>query len=103
MAVPNFVGGVGQRFHNFGAQHFGAVYLLWHGLVKAVLVAGLLLKQRWAYPTAILAFVLFVIYQLYRYTFTHAPELIYLSVLDVIVIALTWLEYQRLRSEHVFP
>jgi len=86
-----------------GAQVFGAMYLLWHGVVKVALVTALLLKQRWAYPAAILAFLLFLAYQLYRYSHTHSPELLVLSVVDVVVIVLTWLEYKRLRTAHDFP
>lgn len=85
-----------------GAQAFAATYLLWHGLVKVTLVTALLLKRRWAYPTAILGFLLFLVYQLYRYSHTRAPELLALSVLDVLVIGLTWLEYTRLRTGHGF-
>ncbi len=85
-----------------GAQVFAATYLLWHGVVKVALVAALLLKKRWAYPAAILAFLLFLTYQLYRYSHTFAPELLVLSVFDVLVIVLTWLEYKRLRTSHVF-
>ncbi len=85
-----------------GVTTFAAVYLLWHGIVKAGLVAGLLLKRRWAYPAAIVAFFLFVVYQLYRYTHTHSATLLVLSVLDVFVIILTWIEYKRLNTIHGF-
>jgi uncharacterized membrane protein len=81
---------------------FAAAYLLWHGVVKVGLVAGLLLRQRWAYPTAIAAFLLFLAYQLYRYTHTGSPELLVLSVFDVFIVVLTWLEYARLRAVHAF-
>jgi len=81
-----------------GVKMFAAAYLLWHGIVKAGLVAALLLKRRWAYPTAIVAFLLFLVYQLYRYTHTHSPALLALSILDVLVIILTWIEYKRLKS-----
>ena len=80
---------------------FGAVYLLWHGVVKVGLVTVLLRGQRWAYPAAIVAFLLFLLYQVSRYARTHAPELLVLSVLDVLVIGLTWLEYRRLRASYV--
>lgn len=83
-----------------GARTFAAMYLLWHGVVKVVLVAGLLLQRRLAYPIAIAAFVIFLVYQMYRYSHTHAPELLVLSALDVIVIALTWIEYKRLWGAH---
>lgn len=85
-----------------GVAMFTAAYLLWHGLVKAGLVAGLLLKRRWAYPAAIVAFFLFVVYQIYRYTHTHAPALLALSIVDVFVIILTWIEYKRLNMIHGF-
>jgi uncharacterized membrane protein len=83
-----------------GTQVFAATYLLWHGVVKVALVTALLLKRAWAYPAAILAFLLFLAYQLYRYLHTHSPELLVLSVLDILVIVLTWLEYKRLRGAH---
>lgn len=78
---------------------FGALFLLSHGVVKIGLVAGLLLGRHWAYPAAIGVFLLFLVYQLYRYAHTHAAWLLVLSALDMLVIALTWLEYRRVRSE----
>jgi uncharacterized membrane protein len=84
------------------ATMFAAVYLLWHGVVKVGLVAALLLKRHWAYPAAIVAFSLFLVYQLYRYTHTHSPGLLVLSIVDVVVIILTWLEYTRLQAIHGF-
>ena len=85
-----------------GTKNFAAIYLLWHGLVKAGLVAALLLRKRWAYPVAIIAFFLFLIYQLYRYSHTSSPTLLVLSVVDIFVIILTWLEYRRLRKSNGF-
>jgi uncharacterized membrane protein len=85
-----------------GATVFAATYLLWHGIVKIGLVVALLLRRRWAYPWAIVAFALFLVYQLYRFSHTHAAELLVLSVVDVFVIGLTWLEYKRLETIHGF-
>lgn len=92
-----------------GAQHlsastqtFGAIYLLGHGIIKVGLVAALLRKRFWAYPAAMLAFLLFLVYQLYRYSDTHSTWLLVLSVVDVFVIVITWLEYRRLRAAHGF-
>ena len=85
-----------------GTMIFAAVYLLWHGMVKVGLVAALLFKRRWAYPAAIVAFSLFIVYQLYRYIHTRSPELLALSILDVFVITLTWMEYGRLKAIHGF-
>ncbi len=85
-----------------GVTMFAAVYLLWHGVVKLGLVVALLLKRRWAYPAAIVAFFVFLVYQLYRYTHTRSPALLALSIVDLLVIILTWIEYKRLRSIHGF-
>jgi len=84
------------------AQIFAAVYLLWHGIVKVGLVIALLQKRFWAYPAAIVAFLLFLVYQLYRYSHTRSTWLLVLSVVDVFVIVITWLEYKRLRALHGF-
>ena len=85
-----------------GVTLFAAGYLLWHGMVKVGLVAGLLLRRRWAYPAAIVAFFLFVIYQLYRYLHTHSPSLLALSIVDMLVIIVTWIEYKRLKATNAF-
>lgn len=80
------------------AQLFGAIYLLSHGAVKVGLVTALLRRRYWAYPVAIAAFLVFLAYQLYRYTHTHAPELLVLSGFDALVIGFTWLEARRVRA-----
>ena len=79
-------------------QHFFAFYLLSHGLVKIVLVYGLLKEKLWAYPASIVVFGAFIVYQLYRYSFTHDFVLILLSIFDLFVIALAVHEYRLLRK-----
>ena len=74
---------------------FAAIFLLWHGIVVA-LVWALLRRHLWAYPVATIAFGLFVAYQIYRYSHTHSVWLLVLTALDVFVIVITWLEYNRL-------
>jgi uncharacterized membrane protein len=79
-------------------HHFYAFYLLSHGLVKIVLVYGLLKEKLWAYPASFVVFGLFIAYQLYRYSFTHDLGLIVLSIFDLFVIALAAHEYRLLRK-----
>ena len=64
---------------------------------KLLLVGALLRRKLWAYPIAMIAFGAFILYQLYRFTFTHSIGLIALSVFDLAVIWLIWLEYRALR------
>ena len=86
-----------------GSSLFATIYLLSHGVIKLFLAAGLLSNKLWAYPTAIVVFVLFVVYQMYRYTFTHSPWLIVFTVIDIAVIWLTWHEYRYFKRHHAFP
>lgn len=79
------------------SQHFAAFYLLSHGAIKLWLIIGLWQKKLRYYPAAIVVFGLFILYQMYRYSFTHSLSLLLITVLDVVVIGLTWFEYQHLR------
>jgi uncharacterized membrane protein len=79
-------------------QHFYAFYLLSHGLVKLLLVFGLLREKLWAYPASFAVFGLFIAYQLYRYSYTHEVALIALTIFDLFVIALAAHEYRLLRK-----
>ena len=84
---------------NFSVQQhdFFAFYLLSHGIVKIVLVYGLLKEKLWAYPASFVVFGAFIAYQLYRYSFTHETALILLSIFDLFVILLAIHEYRLLR------
>jgi uncharacterized membrane protein len=84
-----------------GQQTFAAIYLLSHGVIKAVLVYALIKDKLWAFPWAIAIFAAFGVYQMYRYVYEPSGWLIALTVLDVIVILLTWAEWQRVKREHV--
>ncbi|MGH8093792.1 MAG: DUF2127 domain-containing protein [Candidatus Sulfotelmatobacter sp.] len=85
---------------DFGAsgKHFASWYLLSHGAVKLILVIALWRNKMWAYPMMILALTAFIGYQLYRFALTHSIAMIFLSVFDLLVIALTWSEYHRQRA-----
>ncbi len=56
-------------------------------------------KKLWGYPLAIAIFSSFIAYQLYRYTITHSPWLILISLLDVIIILLAINEYHFVKKE----
>jgi uncharacterized membrane protein len=77
---------------------FAAVYLLLHGLVKVVLVLALLRNKVWAYPWLIGVLLTFIGYQVYRIARTPSPVLMVLTAFDVIIVALTWREYRRVRK-----
>lgn len=83
---------------SLSSQHFIAFYLCSHGIIKLMLVIGLLQKKLWAYPGAIVIFSIFISYQLYRYSFTHSEWLLLVSLFDLAIIALTVNEYRFIRQ-----
>ena len=85
------------NLHN--TQVFGGLYLLTHGLVKIVIVVGLLRREHWAYPVAFVFLGGFVVYQVYRMIYAPTVGLALLTIFDLFIIWLTWREYQRMRSK----
>ena len=82
-------------------QHFYAFYLLSHGVIKIFLVIGLLRNKLWAYPVSLVVLGLFIVYQLYRFSYTLGFGLIVLTAFDVIVMGLIWHEYRLVRRHLV--
>jgi uncharacterized membrane protein len=80
-------------------ERFAAIYLLSHGIVKGVLVYGLLREQLWAFPWAIAVFTGFGVYQVVRYFQQPSIWMVVLTVLDVFVILLTWFEWRRVKRD----
>src|SRR5258707_3392382 len=79
------------------AKHFYAFYLLSHGVVKLLLVVGLLKGKPWSYPASLIVLGLFIVYQLYRFSYTHGVGLIALTAFDILVMTLIWHEYGLVR------
>lgn len=76
---------------------FAGAYLVGHGLIKVVLMAGLLRGKMWAYTAALIFIGAFILYQAYRFTHTHSIALLVLTAFDLAVWSLIWLEYRRHR------
>jgi uncharacterized membrane protein len=85
-----------QKF-TVSTQRFYAFYLLSHGAIKAFLVVGLLRNKLWAYPVSLAVLGLFIVYQLYRFSYTHGGGLIVLTLFDIMVMGLIWHEYGLVR------
>jgi uncharacterized membrane protein len=96
--VAGHLSNLAQNF-TVSTQHFYAFYLLSHGVIKVFLVIGLLRNKLWSYPVSLVVLGLFIVYQLYRFSYTRGVGLIVLTVFDLIVMGLIWHEY-RLVSRH---
>ena len=79
---------------SISAQMLGSVYLIAHGLIKIVVVVGVLRGYRWAYPTVIGFLGIFIAYQLYRLSYAYNLGLLILTVFDIVIVGLTWREYR---------
>lgn len=82
----------------FASNHFIAAYLFIHGVIKVVLVWALLRRKLRAYPPAIIVFAALIAYQIYRFSFTHGWGLLALSVLDLVMVSVIFLEYRALKG-----
>ncbi|MDP4153371.1 MAG: DUF2127 domain-containing protein [Bacillota bacterium] len=82
---------------SISTMSFTVFYLVSHGIVKCVLIILLLWKKPWAYPLAIVSLILFIVYQIYRYTFSHSLFLLILTFLDIAMTWLTYLEYKNIK------
>ena len=69
-----------------------------HGSIKLWLVVGLWRSKLAYYPAAIALFGLFILYQLYRYSFMQSLLLLRITIVDVIVIWLIGVEFRNLRQ-----
>jgi uncharacterized membrane protein len=85
-----------------GTTLFGAIYLLSHGISKVILVALVLRNRLWAYPWLMGLLGMFIGYQLYVMVFvTFSWGLAALTAFDVLLVWLTWREYQARRAERL--
>ena len=82
---------------SIGTKNFYAFYLLSHGVVKLLLLIGLLRNKLWSYPASLVVLGLFIVYQVYRFSYTHGVGLVVLTVFDLLVMGLIWHEYRLVR------
>lgn len=86
-----------------GSLIFGAVYLLSHGIVKIFVVVEVWRNKSWAYPLLLVVIGLFIIYQIYYLIFKKVTAgMVSLTIFDLIIVGLTWIEYQRHKRRHDF-
>ncbi|QGF23517.1 DUF2127 domain-containing protein [Raineyella fluvialis] len=83
---------------NVSLTHFGAWYLLVHGVVKVLLVGAVLRNRLWAYPWLIGFLVAFIGYQGYELVVHYTLGLLLLTLFDVFIVYLTVREYRRRKA-----
>lgn len=88
-----------QLGHSFGIStwHFVIFYLLSHGIIKLTVIVLLWRKKLWAYPLSVVVLAAFIVYQLLRYSSTNSIYMLLFTLFDILMIALTILEYKRIK------
>jgi uncharacterized membrane protein len=79
---------------------FIALYLLSHGIIKLLLIIGILKKKLEAYYIFITILTLFIIYQLYRYSITHSVLVLIFTIFDILFCWLVWKESKILKAQN---
>jgi uncharacterized membrane protein len=95
--VANYLISAANHF-SVSSQLFGFLYLLSHGMIKIILVVSLWKQRLWSYPAAMIFFALFGMYQMYKYHLEHSLGWVVLTIVDIFVIVLTWMEYRQLKG-----
>lgn len=83
------------RHLSFGTREFAGIYLLVQGVVKIVMVVGLLRGRRWAYPLAVVLMSAFIGYQGYRLSQSPAIGFMALTLLDIVIVGLIAREWRN--------
>jgi uncharacterized membrane protein len=77
-----------------GAVMFVALYLFSRGLVKVILIIGLLRDKLWAYPASLVVMGLFMLYQFYQIAAYHSFIVVGITLFDMLVMYFIWREWQ---------
>lgn len=71
--------------------------LLTHGIAKIILASGLVKNKKWAYPSALAIFSIFVSYQIYQLIVFYSLFLLLFTIFDVFLV---WLIYHEYKYKH---
>lgn len=91
--VANYLFNIAQHL-SISSKYFGIYYLFSHGIVKVVIVLGLLQNKLWAYKLGLIFLSLSILYQTYRFLLNGSIGMLFLTLFDIVVIGLVLKEYR---------
>jgi len=83
---------------SFTVTYFIAAYLIFWGVIDILLSINLLKHKVWVFPISIYLIVIFVIYEIYRFSYTHSLVLASIIIIDIVLVWLIRKEYNKLKS-----
>jgi uncharacterized membrane protein len=84
------------EIHDFTVTYFIAGYFIFWGTVDIILSLCLLHHIRQAFPITMGLIGLFIVYSMYRFTFTHSLVLLGVIAIDIVILYLIYGEYRKL-------
>lgn len=97
----NFIHSAAQQF-GFSVEILICIYLLSHGVIKVLLVYGLLKGKLWVFPAALTGFGFFLAVEVYRISEHFYWGILILMCVDVFVITMVILEYLKVKKKKEF-
>lgn len=82
---------------NNSSFHSLAVFMLFHGLAKLIIIWLLWKNKMWAYPLAFVAFGIFITYEAHSFWQSQSLIMLLIVVLDLAIIAVIALKYRSLK------
>lgn len=83
---------------NMSIEVLVAIYLLVHGIIKVLLVYGLLKERLWVFPAAFAGFGFFLALEIYRITVHFYWGILILMCIDIFVITMVIMEYRKVKA-----
>lgn len=86
------------QLHPLSITYFVSAYLIFWGLIDIGILVSLLRHKKWAFPVSFWLISFFVIYELYRFTYTNSFILLGIVFIDLMILWLIWKEYRRMTA-----
>ncbi len=84
--------------HHFSVTYFLSGYFIFWGAIDVLLSYNLIREKLWAFPVSLGLIGLFILYGIFRFTFTHSLVLLSVITLDIIIFFLIYKEYKKVKS-----
>jgi len=79
-------------------KYFIIFYLLTHGIIKLIIITGLILKKKWAYPLSIVGLGGLILYQIYHILMNNSVPLLIITIMDIVIL---WLIYHEHKVKNI--
>lgn len=96
--TPDFIFNAISRVltaHDFSITYFLAFYFIFWGSIDAILSYQLIKDRIWAFPISLGLIGMFIIYSIFRLTYTHSLVLFSVILLDATIMMLIYREYKK--------